>query len=127
MARSGMKRIVAAGAVALGSVSFVAAAHHSAIEFDLRQQVPIKGIVKEFEPANPHTKIVVTVTDEKGTRDVEFEGHSRNNYYRGGWREGLVNVGDEITLIVGPRVDGADGGYVHSVVTKDGVTRFGLR
>ena len=58
----------------------------------------VTGIVKEFEPANPHTKIVLEITDEKGTRDVEFEGHSRNNYYRGGWRDGMVKVGDKITL-----------------------------
>ena len=61
----------------------------------------VTGIVKEFHPANPHTKIVLEVTDEKGTRDVEFEGHSLNNYYRGGWREGLVKVGDKITLSSG--------------------------
>ena len=72
--------------------SFVVApaahAHHSAARFDLTiRDNYVTGIVKEFHPANPHTKIVLEVTDEKGTRDVEFEGHSLNNYYRGGWRD----------------------------------------
>ena len=35
-----------------------------------------------FVPANPHAKIVLEISDEKRTRDVEFEGRSRNRYYR---------------------------------------------
>src|SRR5690606_4825956 len=48
-------------------------AHHSAIRFDLTiRDNHVTGIVKEFVPANPHTKIVLEVTDDKGTRDIEF-------------------------------------------------------
>jgi len=102
----------------------LASAHHSAARFDLsiRDRMVI-GIVKEFVPANPHTKIVLEVTDEKGTRDIEFEGHSLNNYYRGGWREGMVKVGDKITLNAAPTKDGSDGGYALAVIAADG-TRF---
>ena len=46
-----------------------------------------------------------------------------NFYYRGGWREGLVKVGDKITLQVGPTKDGTDGGYALGVIAADG-TRF---
>jgi len=99
-------------------------AHHSAARFDLTiRDRMVTGIVKEWQPANPHTKIVLEVTDEKGTRDVEFEGHSLNNYYRGGWREGMVKVGDKITLNAAPTKDGSDGGYALGVVAADG-TRF---
>ncbi len=109
--------------VAMLALPFAAAAHHSAIRFDLTiRDRMVEGIVKEFEPANPHTKIVLTITDEKGTRDVEFEGHSRNNYYRGGWREGMVKVGDKITLNAAPTRDGSDGGYALGVTTADGKT-----
>ncbi len=80
----------------------------------------VPGIVKEFEPANPHTKIVLEVTDEKGTRNIEFEGHSRNNYYRRGWRVGMVNIGDRITLNAAPTRDGSDGGYALGVILEDG-------
>jgi hypothetical protein len=106
------------------AVPYVASAHHSAIRFDLtiRDQMVV-GIVKEFDTANPHTKIVLTITDDKGTRDVEYEGHSRNNYYRGGWREGMVKVGDKITLNAAPTRDGSDGGYALAVIAADG-TRF---
>ena len=98
-------------------------AHHSAARFDLTiRDHYVTGIVKEFHPANPHTKIVLEITDEKGTRDVEFEGHSLNNYYRGGWRDGMVKVG-KITLIAAPTRDGSDGGYALGVIAADG-TRF---
>ena len=50
-----------------------ALAHHSAIRFDLTiRDNMVSGVVKEFVPANPHTKIVLEITDAKGTRDVEF-------------------------------------------------------
>ena len=102
----------------------VALAHHSAARFDLTiRDNLVSGIVKEFTPANPHTKIVLEITDEKGTRDVEFEGHSRNNYYRSGWRAGMVEAGDKITLVAAPTRDGSDGGYALGVILEDG-TRF---
>ena len=110
--------------LALLAAPWVASAHHSAARFDLTiRDHLVSGIVKEFHPANPHTKIVLEVTDEKGTRDIEFEGHSLNNYYRGGWREGMVKVGDRITLNSAPTKDGSDGGYALGVITADG-TRF---
>ena len=102
----------------------IALAHHSAAQFDLTiRDNEVPGIIKEFEAANPHTRIVLEITDEKGTRDVEFEGHSRNNYYRSGLRPGMVNVGDRVRLIAAPMRDGSDGGYVLAVVLEDG-TRF---
>lgn len=111
-------------AAALALAPFAAPAHHSAIRFDLTiRDNMVSGIVKEWEPANPHTKIVLEVTDAKGTRDIEYEGHSRNNYYRSGWRDGMVKVGDKITLVAAPTRDGSDGGYALGVIAADG-TRF---
>lgn len=111
-------------ALALIAPTSVALAHHSAAQFDLSiRDNEVPGIVKVFEAANPHTRIVLEITDEKGTRDVEFEGHSRNNYFRSGLRPGMVEAGDRVTLIAAPMRDGSDGGYVLGVVLEDG-TRF---
>jgi len=108
---------------AMSIVSFSVAAHHSAARYDLSiRDYTVTGIVKEFSAANPHTVIVLEVTDEKGTRDVEFEGHSRNNYYRSGWRVGMVKSGDRITLTAAPTHDGTDGGYVLGVKAADGTS-----
>lgn len=114
---------VLAAIIAL-SVSMLASAHHSAAQFDLTiRDNYVEGIVKEFEALNPHTRIVLEIEDAKGKRDVVFEGHSRNNYYRSGYRPGMVNVGDRVKLNAAPMRDGSDGGYVLGVITADG-SRF---
>lgn len=98
-------------------------AHHSAAQFDFTiRDAMVTGKVKQFDVANPHTVIVLEISDEKGVRDVEFEGHSRNNYFRSGWRPELVDVGDTITLTIAPARRG-EGGYALSVTTADG-TQF---
>lgn len=110
---AGISAVLAAG---------TAWAHHSAAQFDFRNTVEITGIVKEAKFANPHGKFILEVTDdERGTRDVELEAHSRNNMIR---MQGLVpdmfTVGESVTLRIAPMRDGRDGGYVTGFVTIDG-------
>jgi hypothetical protein len=50
------------------------AAHHSAVQFDFGNTVSVAGEVKRFRAMNPHMLLVLHVTDEKGSRDIEFEG-----------------------------------------------------
>ena len=117
--------LLTTGAVALVILwSAQAAAHHSAIQFDFSKSVAVTGVVKKFDAMNPHMRLVLRVTDAKGSRDVEFEGHSTNNMYRAGYRDKMIQVGDTITVFVAPLRDGSDGGYVTAAVTAKGV-RFG--
>ena len=110
----------------LGFLSSVAAtlpavAHHSAVQFDFQNTVNLTGIVRVVQFANPHAKIILEVTDEKrGTRDIQFEGHSRNNMYRQGLRPEMMTVGDTVTIRIAPMRDGSDGGYVTAFITADG-------
>ena len=97
-----------------------ALAHHSAAMFDFRNTKTLEGTVKMVEVVNPHTHMLVTITDERGTRDWNFEGHSASNFYRGGYRRGSVQAGDPITVTIAPMRDGSDGGYIVSFITKDG-------
>ena len=112
---------------AIVSLLFVAApatavfAHHSAAQFDFQAPVNVTGIVKEARFSNPHAKIILQVTDDKrGTRDIEFEGHSRNNMIRQGLMPDMMAVGDTITIRIAPMRTGEDGGYVTALITKDG-------
>lgn len=117
-----MKRF-ALSCVALLSIDGAtgAAAHHSAAQLDFENTVTLTGIVKEATFFNPHARIVLEVTDEKrGTRDVEFEGHSRNNMHRLGFRPDTIKVGDKITIRIWPTRDGSDGGYITALITADG-------
>ena len=116
-----MKTVCAAlAAITLAVSAAPALAHHSAAPFDFTKTAQIVGTVKSFELINPHMRLVLVVSDAKGTRDVEYEGHSLNNMYRAGWRPNMVKVGDKMTVNIAPRRDGADGGYVTSATTADG-------
>jgi hypothetical protein len=99
-----------------------AAAHHSAAQFDLTiRDRSWQGTIKEFHPENPHTKVVLEVaTPDGGTKDVTFEGSSMTNMYRAGWRPNSIKVGDKATITAAPRKDGADGGFIFSIVLEDG-------
>jgi hypothetical protein len=101
-------------------LSAPAFAHHSAAQFNFQAPKSVDGVVKEMRMANPHMRLILTVTDAKGTRDIEFEGHSLNNLYRAGWRQDMVKVGDKVSINIAPRKDGEDGGYVVKVKTADG-------
>jgi hypothetical protein len=108
-------------AILLAGTVDSAPAHHSAAQFDFQNTVNVTGVVKVAQFANPHGKFVLTVTDEKrGTRDIEFEAHSRNNMYRQGLRPEMMAVGDKITIRIAPMRNGEDGGYVTAVLTADG-------
>ena len=109
--------------VALGST---AGAHHSAVQYDFGKSATITGVVVKFQAINPHMRLTLRVTDEKGTREVEIEGHSTNNMYRAGYRDGLIKVGDKITVSVAPLRNGTEGGYMVAAVTASG-TRFGVQ
>ena len=122
-------RAVAVVAFAVACVAVwpsLAAAHHSAVQFDFTKSVAIKGTVLKFQAINPHMRLVLRVTDAKGTREIEFEGHSTNNMYRSGYRDKMIQVGDAITVFVAPLKDGSDGGYVTAALTAAGV-RFGAQ
>jgi Family of unknown function (DUF6152) len=97
-------------------------AHHSAAQYDFKTPVEVKGVVKVVRIENPHMKLILEVTDAKGKRDIEYEGHSLNNLYRQGYRPNLVTVGDTWEIKIAPRKDGGDGGYVVAVKTSDGHT-----
>jgi hypothetical protein len=119
------KKLIGAlmGAVLSFGLSAVATAHHSAAQFDFRNTTTVAGTVKFVRFANPHGKLVLEVTDdERGTRDIEFESHSRNNMVRQGLLPEMFLVGDDITINIAPMRNGADGGYVTGLLTEDGRT-----
>jgi len=101
--------------------SHLAQAHHSAAPFDFAKTTTIEGTVKSFEVMNPHTRALVTLADATGTRDVEFEGHSASNFYRAGYVKGAVQAGDHIQLLIAPRRDGKDGGFIVWFKTQKGL------
>jgi hypothetical protein len=118
--------IVAALASALALCAAVATAHHSAAQFDFAQRVTIEGVVKDFNVTNPHTWATVELTDDKrGTRDAMYEGHSASHFYRAGYERGMVKPGDKIAILIAPRRDGEDGGFIQAFTVNGKTIGFG--
>lgn len=118
--------VLSAGATALALWCTIAAAHHSAAQFDFDQRVTVHGVVKEFNVVNPHTSAIVEITDDaRGTRDVDFEGHSASHFYRAGYIRGMVHPGDEISILIAPRGDGEDGGFIQAFTVNGKTVGFG--
>lgn len=119
------KFVVAVSAPALVLWATLAGAHHSAAQFDFGQRVTIEGVVKNFNVTNPHTAAIVTVTDAKGTRDWKFEGHSASHFYRAGYTNDMVTAGDKIAILIAPRKDGGDGGFIQAFTVNGKTVGFG--
>jgi hypothetical protein len=118
--------VAAAAASTLALWAAAAMAHHSAAQFDFGQRVTIEGTVKEFNVTNPHTWATVELTDDKrGTRDAEYEGHSASHFYRAGYTRDMVKVGDKISILIAPRRDGEDGGFIQAFTVNGKTVGFG--
>lgn len=116
-----MKLLAITSVLVLAWMTAAASAHHSAAQFDFGNTVIVSGKVVSARLANPHMRLVLEVTDTKrGKREIEFEGHSRNNMRRQGLLPDMFGVGDTITIRIAPMRDGSDGGYVTAVRTPDG-------
>ncbi len=112
-------RMVSAVTLAVCAIAPVWA-HHSAAQYDFTRVVQMHGVVKDMRVINPHMSLTLVVSDSRGTREVSFEGHSVNNFYRAGWRPNMVKAGDRITVNIAPRKDGREGGYVVGFTTASG-------
>lgn len=108
----------------LGSAALVALmavpafAHHSAAMFDHDQLVEVSGVVKEFQYTNPHSWLLVDVTNADGTVTTwGFEAEGPSTLMRAGIRKSMLPPGTEITIRGNPLRDGRPGAaWVDAVV-----------
>lgn len=96
-------------------------AHHSASQYDFANRVEIEGKIVHIDVSNPHIDLILEISNDDGTtKEVQFEGHSRNNVYRRGWRPDMMNEGDVITITIAAMRNGEDGGYIQDFTLADG-------
>jgi hypothetical protein len=96
-----------------------AIAHHSFAMFDFKQNVSLNGTIKDFQWTNPHSWIVVTVTDASGkTTDWQVEGGSPNGLGRQGWKRNSLKPGDKAVVVIHPLKDGTNGGCLVSAAVS---------
>jgi hypothetical protein len=119
------KLTLAASAPALLLCATLASAHHSAAQFDFSKRVTVEGTVKRFDVKNPHAWAVIELSDGKGAREAEYEWHSASHFYRAGYTRELVHAGDKISILIAPRRDGKDGGFIQAFTVNGKTVGFG--
>ena len=111
-----------AGTAILAAIAAPAAAHHSTAMFDFENEITLSGTVVEFQYTNPHSWLIVDVTNEDGsvtTWGFEAEGPSRIR--QAGIRKGDFQPGTKITITAHPMKDGRPAGaWTHAIRLDDG-------
>ena len=116
-----MKRYRASWIAVLACAATSALAHHSFAAFDLTKTRDIQGTLKEFKFTNPHSWMVVTVTDEKGeTAEWTIEGLSPGALAAKGVKRSAFKPGDKIAVTLNPLRSGENGGSLVSAKLADG-------
>ena len=98
-------------------------AHHSGSMFDHTSIVEISGEVREFQYTNPHSWLLVDVTNEDGSVTTwGFEAEGPSTLMRAGIRKGDLPVGTPITIRGNPMKDGRSAGaWIDAVVNGQSI------
>jgi hypothetical protein len=98
-----------------------AIAHHSASMFEPVKLVTVTGVVKEFQYTNPHSWLIVEVTDAKGTVTTwGFEAEGPSTLLRSGIHRSDFAPGTKLTITGHPMKDGRTAATWEKAVRADG-------
>jgi hypothetical protein len=82
-------------------------AHNSAAMFDEKKSITVEGVVKEFQFTNPHSWLLVDVTDKNGKVTTwGFEAEGPSTLGRAGIRKSDLMPGTKLTITGHPMKDG---------------------
>ncbi len=97
-------------------------AHHGrGATFDMKKRVTLKGTVSRVDWRNPHVVIWMDVKDDAGKVTTwGFENAGVSQLAQEGYNRNTLKIGQPITAIVNPAVNGAPTGIVVKVVLADG-------
>jgi hypothetical protein len=105
----------------LGAIPVLA--HHSLAPYDRGVSRTIEGVVKDYEFANPHVKLVVTVSNADGsTTDWEFESTTVSRMMTRGFNRVSARIGDTIPVRYNPMRSGTAGGFFTGFTDSRGHT-----
>jgi Family of unknown function (DUF6152) len=118
-------RALGLAGIAIAMSGAPAFAHHSFAMFDGEKSMTLEGTVKEFQWTNPHSWIVMTVSNAQGQPEqwaIELGGPSA--LARQGWAPQTLTPGMNVKTMIHPLRDGSNGGQYMAVTLPDG-TRMG--
>jgi hypothetical protein len=110
-----------AGALLLASGGHPAWAHHSAAQFNLKEQISVHGTVEKWVWGNPHAWLFVLVVKPNGSQEIwAFEGGGTGVLANRGWQAKDMKRGDQVTVIAAPVRDGNHVGLLKRVKLPNG-------
>ena len=119
-----MRRNISVLAVALGALFCQAPAllaHHSNSAFQVDQTIKLQGVVTEFQWANPHIWIYLSVDDGTGGKvEWHIEGRPPGILGRAGWTRNSLKPGWVVTILCNPAKDGSHVAMVERVTLENG-------
>jgi len=98
-------------------------AHHSFAVYDHTRTLTLRGTVTKFQWTNPHAFLEMDVPDGAGTKHWSLEMTSINMMQRTGWRSNMIKVGDKVTVVAAPLINGEPGGLMLEIVLANGEKR----
>jgi hypothetical protein len=101
-------------------------AHHSTLGFDGTQPTVINGIVATFNWRNPHTSIVLDVSNSEGPGEIitrwTIESESLQLLSRLGWTKSSITPGDRIRVTGARARNGAPAMRCRTIDLPDGTS-----
>jgi hypothetical protein len=95
--------------------------HHSAAMFEEKKTITLEGVVKEFQFTNPHSWLLVDVTDKNGKVTTwGFEAEGPSTLQRAGIKPSDFKTGTKVTITGRPMKDGRPAAIWEYVVRADG-------
>lgn len=107
-----------------------AQAHHSVVMFNMARESVMRGTIKDFQWTNPHTWLLLQVTDSHGgVQTWSFEGYPPSILSRMGLKRSQFPTGERVTVHAFLMKDGSRAGLLGKVVRADGteldLSRYG--
>ena len=103
------------GLLALVGFYQTADAHHSHGNYQIGQEIQVKGTVSELLLRNPHVWVFIEVQDGNGEKVVwGLEAGGIAGFKRNGWDD--IEVGDKLSVTCTPTRDGAHGCFIIDLV-----------
>lgn len=101
-----------------------AVAHHGTSQYDMDNEIVLKGTVTEWRWSNPHAWLQLEAVDAAGKREQwTIESAPLGWLERNGWSNSSLVQGESITLKISPTRVGERGGIMREVTHANGETR----
>src|SRR6058998_386333 len=105
----------------LVAVALVAEAHHASVMFDSTKEITLEGTVKEFQYTNPHSWLLVDVTNKDGSVTTwGFEAEGPSTLMQRKIRPSDFAFGTKLTITGNPMRDGRPAEMWIKAVRSDG-------